>query len=206
MRLSKDILSKNYTKPRVFLCEVDKTKICQLEVADLRGSFKFNSYSEISFEVGRTYNDLISGETKVNPYFDKIEALRLIYLEGFGYFELQGPELISDGIKESKSCNAYSLEYTLSTKYLEDFYINTGEVHSQEVINAAGNNIVPVTLYNPSNPKSAVTSYKEALKHFKQISDYKDSQDYIIGCDKKIEEKSSIRFFGFYIFLKLFYD
>ena len=153
MKLSKDILSKNYTKPRVFLCEVDKTKICQLEVVDLRGSFKFNSFSEISFEVGRIYNDLITGKTKVNPYYDKVEALRLIYLEGFGYFELQGPELISDGIKESKSCTAYSLEYTLSTKYIEDFYINTGEMHSQEVINAVGDNIVPITLYNPNNPK-----------------------------------------------------
>ena len=154
MKLPKNILSGNYTKPRLFLCETDKTKICQLETSNTQGSFKLNSYSELSFEVARVYNDLIHGETKINPYYDKIEALRLIYVEGFGYFELQGPELVGDGIKEIKSCTAYSSEYTLSQKYLSNFYINTGEVNSVEVINAnPPTNIVPVTLYNPSNPK-----------------------------------------------------
>ena len=147
MRLPKNILSGNYTKPRIFLCETDKEKICQLETTNTQGNFKFNSYSELSFEVGRFYNDAITGSTLVSPYYDKIEALRLIYLENIGYFEIQGPELIGDGIKEAKNVTVYSLEYTLSQKYLEDFYINTGEVNSVEVINAPSDNqIVPVTL------------------------------------------------------------
>lgn len=154
MRLPKNILTGTYAKPRIFLCETNKERICQLETTNTQGTFKFNSYSELSFEVGRVYNDFLSGDTIVNPYYDKIEALRLIELEHLGYFELQGPELIGDGIKEAKSCNCYSLEYTLSQKYLEDFYINTGEVNSVEVINATSEkNIIPVVLYNPSNPK-----------------------------------------------------
>lgn len=154
MRLPKDILTKTATKPNVYLCEVDKTKICKLTVSDLKGDFKFNGLSEISFEVGRTYNDAQSGTIKVNPYYDKIESLRLIYLEGFGYFELQGPELMSDGIKEAKSCKAYSLEYTLTQKYLADFYINQGTTNSLEVLNAASEKeIVPISLYNPTKPK-----------------------------------------------------
>ena len=153
MRLPRNILSGNYTKPRLFLCETDKSKICQLETSNTKGSFKFNSYSELSFEVGRFYNDIMSGEVTVNPYYDKIEALRLIYLEGIGYFEIQGPELIGDGIKEAKSITAYSSEYTLSQKYLEDFYINTGEIGSVEVTYAEDHNqsVIPVTLYNPNN-------------------------------------------------------
>jgi hypothetical protein len=160
MRLPKNLLNNNYTKPRLFLCETDKEKICKLDVSGLSGSFKLNSYSELSFEVGRVYNDLITGETKVNPFYDKIESLRLVYLENFGYFELQSPELVGDGIKESKTLSAYSLEYTLSQKYLSDFYINTGEVNSVEVIYAeeiygerANDHIVPVTLYNPANKR-----------------------------------------------------
>lgn len=155
MRLPKDILNVGlYTKPNFFLCQPDKEKICKLETTETKGSFKFNSLSEISFETARVYNDLITGETKVNPYYDLIEALRLIYVEGFGYFELKGPELISDGIQEKKSCSAYSLEYTLAQKYLENFYINMGTVESIEVINAKSEkDIVPITLYNPSNPK-----------------------------------------------------
>jgi hypothetical protein len=161
MRLPRDIISGSYIKPRVFLCHPDKEKICQLDVNELKGTFKFNSYSEITFEVARTYNDLLTGEVKVNPFYDKIEALRLIYIEDFGYFEIQGPELVSDGIKEAKLCTAYSLEYTLSQKYLEDFYVNTGEIGSVEVTYAtdkygedkANDHIVPVTLYNHVNTK-----------------------------------------------------
>lgn len=155
MRLPKNLLSPGtYAKPRIYLCETDKTRICQLETTNTNGSFKFKSHSEISFEVARVYNDTITGQTKVNPFYDKIDAPRLIYLENFGYFELQGPELVGDGIKESKSCVVYSLEYTLSTKFLEDFYVNTGKVDSLEVLNATDKtNITPIILYNPNNTK-----------------------------------------------------
>ena len=154
MRLPKDLLSGNYTRPRLFLCETNKDKITQLDVTNLNGSFKFNVYSELTFEIARTYNDLITGEIKVFPYYDKVEALRLLYLENFGYFEIQGPELTGDGIKEAKNITAYSYEYVLSTKYLEDFYINQGTVESLEVLNADNpDNIIPITLYNPSNTK-----------------------------------------------------
>lgn len=154
MRIPKNILTKRATKPDVYLCETDKSRICKLETTNLQGNFKFNAYSELSFDVHRLYNNITNGETKVNPYYNKIEAVRLIYLSGFGYFELQGPELISDGVEERKSCVAYSLEYTLSQKFLENFYINKGTVDSIEVINARDEkNIVPITLYNPSNPK-----------------------------------------------------
>ena len=154
MRLPKNVLSGNYTKPRIFLCETDKSKICQLDTNNTRGTFKFNSYSEFSFDVSRVYNDVITGDALVNPFYDKIESPRLIYLEDIGYFELQGPGLASDGIKEAKSCTAYSLEYTLSTKFLEEFYINTGKVESREVMEADDpNHIIPIILYNPSNPK-----------------------------------------------------
>jgi hypothetical protein len=154
MRLPKDILSGNYIKPRIFLCETNKEKICPLTTTNTKGSFKFNSYSELSFDVARVYNDIITGSTTVNPFYDKIEAPRLIYLENIAYFELQGPELDSDGIKEAKTCTSYSLEYTLSTKFLENFYINTGKVDSLEVLNADDpKHIVPIVLYNTNNTK-----------------------------------------------------
>lgn len=153
MRLPKNILG-NYTKPRIFLCDTNKKKICQLYTTETRGSFKFNSCSELSFETARIYNDVLTGHTKVNPFYDRIESPRLILLEGFGYFEIQCPELNSDGIKESKSVTAYSLEYTLSTKFLKNFYVNTGKVDSLEVLNAENpDKIIPIVLCDKSNPK-----------------------------------------------------
>ena len=148
-----DILSENHVKPRLFLCEVNKQKICQLETISLSGTFKFNSYSELNFTVPRTLINTITGKADVNPYYNKIEALRLVYLEGFGYFEIQNPEIVSDGIKEVKNVSAYSIEYALSQKYLEDFYVNTGENNSIEVVYAEGEKIEPVSLYNATNQK-----------------------------------------------------
>lgn len=160
MRLPKNLLSPGvYVKPRIFLCETDKTRICQLDTTDTKATLKFNSYSELAFEVARICNNITTGETIVNPYFDKIEAVRLIEVEGFGYFELQGPKLTSDGIKEAKECTAYSLEYTLSQKYLEDFNVNTGGIDDMAYIYAvekfkdkADSNYVPISLYNPGTP------------------------------------------------------
>lgn len=151
VKLPFDILSQNYVKPKLFLCETDKQRICQLETINLNGSFKFNAYSELTFTVSRTYTNMITGETHVNPFYDRIEALRLVYLEGFGYFEIQDPEIVSDGIKEVKNVTAYGLEYRLSQKYLENFKINTGDADSLEVIGAAGGRIIPITLLNNAN-------------------------------------------------------
>lgn len=151
MRLPFDLLSQNYVKPKLFLCETDKQRICQLETINLSGSFKFNAYSELTFTVGRTHTNMNTGETQVNPFYDKIEALRLVYLEGFGYFEIQDPEIVSDGIKEVKNVTAYGLEYRLSQKYLENFKINTGDADSLEVIEAAGSRVIPITLVNVVN-------------------------------------------------------
>lgn len=163
MRLPKDILSNTYTKPRIFLCETDKTRICPLETVNTNGSFKFNSYSELSFEIARTYNDLITGETKVNPFYDKVEALRLIELENIGFFEIQGPDLSSDGIKESKNITAYSLEYTLSQKYLEDFFTTNGrdEWHGSledlwQVKKNDYETVPKIVLYNPDDEDASV--------------------------------------------------
>lgn len=128
MQLPKDLLSDTYRAPNVVLCQTNKEKICKLNVTNLEGTFKFNSYSEISFDVPSIYCDIITGETKPTPYYDYVEGLRFVYLEGFGYFQLQDPEIDGNGIQEYKHINAYSLEYSLSQRYLENFIINEGDV------------------------------------------------------------------------------
>ena len=125
MQLPYDIATNTYTAPKVFLCETDKTKIGELNTIGLNGGFKFNSYSELECEIPREIIDVVSGESYVSPLYDKVDALRLLYLPGFGYFEIQDPTITSDGIKESKQINAYSYEYTLSQKYIVNFIINT---------------------------------------------------------------------------------
>lgn len=145
MRFPKDLLSGQYTKPKIYLCEVDKTRICELNVTNLKGTFEFNKYSEISFDIGRTYLDEISGQVMVHPFYDKIEALRLVELSEFGYFQLQDPDIMGDGLQEIKSMTAYSLEYDLSQKYLENFQANNGLTGSIDAV-----------LYNPNDAEHSL--------------------------------------------------
>ena len=156
MRLPKDLFGA-YTKPKIFLCETDKQKMGILNTTDTHVSLKFNSYSELTFNIDRTYIDTLTGNKQTNLFYDRIEHPRLILLDNIGYFQIQAPDTSFDGFKESKTITAYSSEYALSQKYITDLHINTGEVDSVEVIYAEEiglpNTIEPVIFYNATNPR-----------------------------------------------------
>lgn len=120
--------------PNVYLCNTSKKILGQLPVYETSLHAKWNSYAELSFSVDREYVDILTGETKVYPLFEKIEAPRNVYLKDYGYFSLQDIDAgYSD--KDSKSVTAFSREYsTLGTKYLTNFKINKGETDSREVM------------------------------------------------------------------------
>lgn len=118
---------------QTFLCQPDKEIIGEILPYDFNATFKFNTYSEISFTIDRYYNDLFEGTTKVNPYYDLVESLRVIYVRGVGHFVIQDvDEDVSEN--ESKSITCFSLEYSTGQKYLENFYVNTGEEGSVETM------------------------------------------------------------------------
>ena len=126
MRLPKDILSGRAKKPEFYLCQADKTILGGLNVTNASAVFKFNSYSEINCDVYRDYQHPITGQMVENPFYEKIEALRLLYIVGFGYFQIQESNIVFDGSIEYKSVVAYSLEYSLCNRYLDNFIINLG--------------------------------------------------------------------------------
>lgn len=146
MRLPKNLLSDTYRPPAIYLCQTNKDRIGELTVGDFKGTFKWNAYSEISFTIDRKLCNITSGDIVVNPYYDLTEALRLVEVEGFGFFQLQDPNIESDGIKEIKSLSANSLEYDLSNRYLENFIINKGIAGS----------IDKVQLYNPNDQEHSL--------------------------------------------------
>ena len=130
--IPKDVFSGNPTPPRLFLCTTGKKRIGELNAYDVSGTFKWNSYSEITFTIDFKYTDILTGETKINPLFDKAEGLRVVEVENIGFFIIQDPDTnYSD--KDSKTLSAFSLEYACASKYLESFVVNTGEVGSIEV-------------------------------------------------------------------------
>lgn len=123
----------NPIPPTIYLCNTAKRIIGELPATNRSGNFKWNSYSEISFEVPRTYVDILTGETKIHPLYDKVEAPRNVLLKNYGYFALQDIDDTSSN-NDIKNVSAFSLEYTASNKYLTNFHINTGEIDSKEVL------------------------------------------------------------------------
>ena len=119
--------------PAVYLCNTAKKIIQELPATNRSGNFKWNSYAEISFEIPRFYVDILTGETKVHPAYDKVEAPRNVLLKNYGYFSLQDIDDTSSD-DDIKSISAFSLEYATSNKYLTNFHINTGEIDSKEVL------------------------------------------------------------------------
>ena len=72
----------NPVPPRVFLCDTGKKILGELPATNSRLNAKWGaSHSEFSFEIQRTYVDLIDGDTKVHPLYDKVEAPRNILVE-----------------------------------------------------------------------------------------------------------------------------
>ena len=158
------------TPPEIYLCNTSKRILGQLPVYDRRGTFKWNTYSEIQFSVDRTYVDILTGEAKVHPLFDKIESPRNVYVKNIGYFSLQDIDT-SHGDKDSKTVTAFSLEYsTLGTKYLTNFKINKGEVDSNEVIYHGEN-------YDKDNLYTQATGVFDPYESY-YIKDYTDNDSY----------------------------
>lgn len=137
--------------PNIYLCEVDKTIIGCLLKKDLSPTIKWNEYSEISFSVPRIYIDIISGNTFINPYYEKISSFKNIFVETIGFFQIQEVSLKSDGIKEYKQITAHSYEVSLGQKYLNNFKVNTGEIDSLEY-EENPDDIIPIRIYYPGKP------------------------------------------------------
>lgn len=123
----------NPTPPRVFLCNTARKVIGQLPATGVNLHGKWRQYSELTFEIQRTYVDLIDGATKTHPLYDKVEVPRNVLVEGYGLFCLQDIDDTSND-NDIKTATAFSLEYATSNKYLTNFHINTGEIDSAEVL------------------------------------------------------------------------
>ena len=130
--IPKDIFN-NPKPPRLFLCTTGKKIINELPSYEVSLNGKWNAYAELSFSIDRQYTDVLTGETKIHPTFDKAEGLRMVLVDQVGYFVIQDPDAeYSD--KDSKTLSCFSSEYSMGSKYLENFRINTGDVDSKEVL------------------------------------------------------------------------
>lgn len=100
-----------YEIPEVSLCYPNRKKICDLSrVYNLSPTLKFNSLSEISFEIVNMADGVAT------PYYDLVKQKNKIHIDGLGWFIIQGPKEESDGIAKRKTVLAYSEECFLNNK------------------------------------------------------------------------------------------
>lgn len=98
-------------QPVLVLRNIDGTAIQTLGFAfNISGELCYNEMSSISFDVPKFANGIMT------PHYDDIVGTRIIDMVGWGQFILVDPSVKKDGIKEIKSCKAYSLEYELTYK------------------------------------------------------------------------------------------
>ena len=166
----------NPKPPRFFLCTTGKKIIQELPSYDESLDGKWGSYSEASFSIDRQYVDVLTGEVKVNPTFDKAEGLRKVYIENIGYFVIQDPDT-TYGEKDTKTLSCFSSEYETANKYLENFRVNTGEIDSKEVIALE-------SIYGYNYTIDTDNLYKKATGAFDQyesyyIKNYTDNDSYV---------------------------
>ena len=191
LQINKDYFD-NPIPPRIFLCTTGKKIIGELPAYERSLIGKWGAYSELTFSIDRQYTDILTGEAKVNPLFDKAEGLRGVLLENIGYFIIQDPDAqYSD--KDSKTITAFSSEYATGTKYLENFRINTGDVDSVEVTylsNQYGENYTIDTPYT----EALEGQYSAFEKYY--IKSYTDNDSYTYEQQQIIDAKAYAVYFG----------
>ena len=98
-------------RPVLALENLDETPIAILGNAfNIEAHIAYNDMSSITFDLPAYANG------QPTPGYDDVIGTRLIRINGWGVFILVNPETAGDGIREIKSCKAYSREYELTYK------------------------------------------------------------------------------------------
>lgn len=101
----------NRDHPTLILRNLDGTAIQTLGYAfNVEAELYYNETSSISFDLP-AYAD---GQPV--PHYNDVVGMRIVDLRDWGQFILVNPEVRNDGIRETKRCKAYSLEYEFTFK------------------------------------------------------------------------------------------
>ena len=100
-------------QPLLILQNLDDTSIGVLKSAfHVEVDLCYNEISTLTFDLPAFAN----GADTAN--YQKTVGMRIINLKDYGRFLLVDPKITDDGVKQIKSCTAYSLEYEFTFKKL----------------------------------------------------------------------------------------
>jgi hypothetical protein len=125
--------------PAFNLCKANGEYLGTIECIDQK-TLVIDELNEIQFKTPKYFDDY------VNPLYDMITEMKYVNLPGMFNFVITSVEEDDDGVNPIKSVTAKSVEANLGQRYLEEFYVNTGE-------DFAVNN---VCLYDPAHPERSL--------------------------------------------------
>ena len=100
-------------QPLLILQNLDDTPIGILKAAfNVEANICFNEISTLTFNIPAVV------DCKETAFYKQTVGMRLIELKDYGRFILVDPKIEDDGVKQLKSCTAYSLEYEFTFKKL----------------------------------------------------------------------------------------
>lgn len=132
----------NRDHPTLILRNLDGTAIQTLGYAfNVEAELYYNETSSISFDLP-AYAD---GQPV--PHYNDVVGMRIVDLRDWGQFILVNPEVRNDGIRETKRCKAYSLEYEFTFKKI---FIEEGTYNFYNTVAPAETIIGIILEYMPS--------------------------------------------------------
>lgn len=142
--MEKFIINKDGSieQDRVFLCDRMLHTICEIyPIDDLKTDMHFSSNDEVSFTLYKMNNGVF------NPFWNQIDDLAIILVEGKGYFEISVPKTDDGAIQ--KSISGVSLCEAETSQTNVTLEINTDD-------DIARDDYVETVLYNENDTKGSL--------------------------------------------------
>jgi hypothetical protein len=172
-----DINANHNYEYNLYLCNIDKTIICNLDYIDISYEENFLTYDTLSFEVPLEDN----GWRQVdNKYFSYLQPLYLILMEikdnddliKQEYFIVDSPTFSQDNGVTKKKIKCYSSDYEMNNYYL-NVYTEVKVLY--DVNNAYGGDGILNTMLNSIYNTWTVSYMSDSLKGVYHSFDYSSS-------------------------------
>lgn len=119
---------------------------CIRKPTNLKFTLNLNQYSEANFQLYYKGNE---------NSFDDIETNTRVHIDNLGWWMSTTPTYTNENGIKSKDCKLYSIEYELSQKNLNSFYINSGEDGSIDGVTFYNENDTSKSLLNLALEKAS---------------------------------------------------
>ena len=185
-----DKVTNMIEQPDIWLCHRNHDKICLLPfIDDLKIYVTANAVDEVSFSIHK-HNNGVEFE-----YWEQIENLKVVCVDGFGYFEIAVDKQVSDDTK--KVITGISTEAELGQIKVYGLEVN-GEIDRKDDSNwDSSGNCIPTVIYNSSDTQHSLLHRLLSFAPHWQLGDVNNTCPTITVNDEELSVSTEHRTFNF---------